>query len=147
MQTPKMCAEGSLHGPRRLTEDLHCKPGPDLNSHLTQGGRKRLNSVKYASPGAHLSQEKQRNRKVRMSLMWSIFDSAVPNSTLWSQKRVEVGTGLTVCLQVTQVVSSFLQPFYAAFEHQFVPAVAPFQFTYNQLEIRLRITVAFSKPG
>jgi hypothetical protein len=31
-----------------------------------------------------------------MSLMWSIFDSAVPHSTLWSQMRVEVGTGLTV---------------------------------------------------
>jgi hypothetical protein len=74
----------------------HCKPGPYLNSYLTQGGRKWLNSVKYASPGAHLSQEKQRNRKVRMNLMWSIFDSAVPHSTLWSQMRVEVGTGLTV---------------------------------------------------
>jgi hypothetical protein len=54
---------------KNCSSSMHCKPGPDLNSHLTQGGRKWLNSVKYASPGAHLSQEKQRNRKVRMSLM------------------------------------------------------------------------------
>jgi hypothetical protein len=31
-----------------------------------------------------------------MCLMWSIFDSAKLHSTLWSQMRVKVGTGLTV---------------------------------------------------
>ncbi len=92
-------------------DDLfHCKPGPDLNSHLTQGGRKRLNSVKYASPGAHLSQEKQRNRKVWTSLMWSIFDSAVPHSILWSQMRVEVGTGLTVQWHISLFWTPSLRP-------------------------------------
>ncbi len=33
---------------------LHCKPVPDLNSHLTPAGRMRLCWVKYAPPEVHL---------------------------------------------------------------------------------------------
>jgi hypothetical protein len=78
----------------KQSDALNCKHGPGLNSHLTQEGRKQLNWVKYASPGAHSSEEKQKNRKVRLCLVWGIFDLAEPHSTLWSQMGVELGTGL-----------------------------------------------------
>ncbi len=84
------------------SRNLHCKSGSNLNSHLTPEGRKQLNWVQYASPGAHSSEEKQRNRKVQMCLMWCIFDTVelhtIPSRVKWELRS---GPGLQCsCNQV-----------------------------------------------
>ncbi len=62
--------------------DFICKPSThrknciSLNYHLIQERWIQLRRVKYASPEAHSSWEKQRNRTVDMCLIWSIVNSA-----------------------------------------------------------------------
>ncbi len=81
--------------PQMYPIEPHCKPDPDHDSHLTLEGRMQLSWVKYAPQEAHF------HFPVSLFYLtwrpnWSIFDSVEPLSTLLSQMRVEVGTGLTV---------------------------------------------------
>ncbi len=47
-----------VHKKHNINACVHCKPGLHLNSCLTHEGRKRLNWVKYASPGGEFKLEK-----------------------------------------------------------------------------------------
>ncbi len=64
------------------TDQMHCKNGPGINSHLSWEGGKQLSWVKYVSGEAHLYFSDSLLFLTWMHPGWSIFDSAELLSTL-----------------------------------------------------------------